>query len=56
MPPLVSVIIPVYNAGKTISKCLDSIIRQTNENWEIIAVDDGSNDNSLSILSDYGKL
>lgn len=55
MTPLVSVIIPVYNAGKTISKCLDSIIRQTNENWEIIAVDDGSNDNSLSILSDYAN-
>lgn len=55
MKTLISVIIPVYNAGETISKCLDSIIRQTNKDWEIIAVDDGSNDNSLKILLNYAN-
>lgn len=45
----VSVIIPVYNAGKTISMTVDSIRAQTYENWEIILVNDGSTDDSLKI-------
>ncbi len=52
--PLVSVIIPVYNAEKTIGRCLDSLINQTIANQiEIIAIDDGSTDNSLEILRSY---
>lgn len=49
----VSVIIPVYNAEKNISKCLDSIIRQTYNNLEIICVNDGSKDNSEKIIKEY---
>lgn len=52
--PLVSVIIPVYNAEKTIGRCLDSLINQTiADKIEIIAIDDGSTDNSLEILRSY---
>ena len=48
--PQISVVIPVYNAQKTLEKCLSSIFNQTDKNFEIIAVNDGSTDNSLSIL------
>ena len=50
---LVSIIIPVYNAEEYISRCLDSLINQTYKNIEIVIVDDGSNDNSLAIVSKY---
>lgn len=49
----ISVIIPVYNAEKTISKCLDSIINQSYSDLEIIVVNDGSNDNSHNICLEY---
>ncbi len=51
--PKVSVIVPVYNTEKYLSKCLDSLIYQTLEDIEIICVDDGSSDNSLNILKQY---
>lgn len=51
--PLLSVIIPVYNAENTIKKCIDSILNQTFQDFEIIIVDDNSNDNSFKILSKY---
>lgn len=49
----VSVIIPVYNTEKYISKCLDSVLFQTLEKIEVICIDDGSEDNSLKILRQY---
>lgn len=52
---MVSVIIPVYNAEKYIEECLDSLLRQTYPDFEIICVDDGSTDNSLKILREYEK-
>ena len=52
-PDLVSVVIPVYNSEKFLEECLDSILAQTYQNIEIIAVDDGSEDSSLNILKKY---
>lgn len=52
----VSIIIPVYNAEKYLSGCLDSIINQTYKNLEIILVNDGSTDNSLDICNKYKKI
>jgi glycosyltransferase involved in cell wall biosynthesis len=49
----VSIIVPVYNTEKYLKKCLDSLVNQTLEDIEIIAINDGSKDNSLSILRDY---
>ena len=53
--PLVSIIIPVYNAEKQIGTCLDSIIQQTYKNLQIILIDDGSTDNSFSMIQEYVK-
>ena len=49
----ISVIIPVYNAGKFIRKCLDSIVNQIFPEFEVICVDDGSTDESSSILLEF---
>ena len=49
----VSVIIAVYNVEKYLRQCMDSVVNQTLHDIEIICVDDGSTDNSLSILKDY---
>ena len=53
--PKISVIIPVYNTEKYLRECLNSIINQTLTDIEIICVDDGSTDDSLSILQEYAK-
>lgn len=54
--PLVSVIIPCYNAEKYLVRCLDSIVGQTYENLEIIVVNDGSKGNVEQIFDDYHEL
>lgn len=51
--PLVSVIMPVYNAEKYLSKSINSIIGQTYEAWELIIIDDGSKDHSSEIIRSY---
>ena len=51
----VSVIIPVYNLAKYLSKCLESVLAQTYANFEIIAIDDGSTDDSAAILKKYAE-
>lgn len=48
-----SIIVPVYNAEKYLCECLDSLINQTIADYEIILVNDGSRDSSMSILTDY---
>lgn len=53
--PVVSVIVPVYNAAKYLKKTLDSLKNQTLKNIEIVCVDDGSKDESLKILQKYAK-
>ena len=49
----VSVILPVYNTAPYLGQCLDSILAQTLQNFEIICVDDGSTDGSLELLEQY---
>ena len=51
--PKVSVIIPVYNTQPWLRECLDSVLRQSLEDYEVICVDDGSTDQSGSILQEY---
>ena len=53
--PVVSVIIPVYNASKYLDECLDSLVKQTFTNIEIICVNDASTDDSLNILQKWAK-
>ena len=51
----ISVIIPVYNTSKLLRRCLDSVINQTYKNLEIILINDGSTDDSLSICKEYSQ-
>ena len=51
----VSIIIPVYNPGELLNRCLDSASNQTLKDIEIICIDDGSSDGSLDILNRYAK-
>ncbi len=50
---LISIIVSAYNAESTISRCLNSIIKQSYEALEIIVIDDGSTDRTLDILDEY---
>ena len=52
---IVSVIVPVYNHQNFISTCIESLIHQDYKNWEAIIINDGSTDNSLSIILEYAK-
>ena len=55
MKPFVSIIIPIYNNEKYLKQCIDSLINQTLSNIEIICVNDGSTDSSLSIVENYAQ-
>lgn len=54
--PLVSVIIPTYNRGWIVKEAVDSVLDQDFSNYELIVVDDGSDDNTPEILAAYGKV
>ena len=53
--PSISVIIPLYNAREYIGKCLDSLLAQTFQNFEVIVVNDRSIDRSTKIVKVYEK-
>ena len=51
-----SILIPVYNSAKTIKRTIDSVLLKRNIDYEIIIIDDGSTDNTVSVLADYEKI
>lgn len=55
VPSKVSVIVPVYNVENYLAKCLDSLVRQTYQNIEILVVNDGSKDHSEHIIQEYAQ-
>ena len=56
MEKLISIIIPVYNVEKYLKQCLDSVIKQSYKNLQIILVDDGSTDHSPAICDEYAEM
>ncbi|MBR3602891.1 MAG: glycosyltransferase family 2 protein, partial [Lachnospiraceae bacterium] len=53
MEPKISIIVPIYNAQKTIARCIESILNQDYKNFELLLIDDGSKDDSGSICDIY---
>lgn len=53
MNPLISIIVPVYNARNTIERCINSVLSQTYSQFELIIIDDGSTDDSLAICEKF---
>ncbi len=52
--PMVSAVIPAYNAADTLSRAIDSVMAQTFDDWELIVVDDGSSDRTPEVARCYG--
>lgn len=55
MNPSISIIVPVYNAEKTLNRCVDSILSQTFQDWELLLIDDGSTDRSGEFCDKYAS-
>lgn len=55
-PPIVSVVLSVYNRQSSLRRSLNSLIGQSFRSWELIAIDDGSTDDTGAILSEYASL
>lgn len=53
--PQISIIVPVYNAEKYVTQCVDSILAQDFTDFELLFIDDGSKDNSGSICDKYAQ-
>ena len=53
--PIISIIVPVYNAEQCLNRCVLSVVNQTLENFELILVDDGSNDRSAQICDEWAE-
>ncbi len=56
LKPLISIIIPVYNTEKYISRCIDSILSQLYRNFELLLIDDGTPDRAGDICDDYARI
>lgn len=54
--PVISIIIPIYNTQKYLSRCIGSVLEQTYQDFELILVDDGSTDNSLELCRKWSKI
>lgn len=50
---LISIIVPMYNCEKTIDRCIQSVLNQQTENWELLLIDDGSIDKTVEICNNY---
>jgi glycosyltransferase involved in cell wall biosynthesis len=55
MPALVSIILPTYNRAALLPRAIDSVMRQTWTNWELIVVDDGSTDNTAELMRAFSE-
>ncbi len=53
---MISIVVPIYNAEEYLKKCIDSVIFQSYKDFELLLVDDGSSDRSLSICKEYEKI
>lgn len=51
--PEISIVVPVYNAEKYLRQCVDSVLAQTYPDWELILIDDGSSDRSVTICDEF---
>lgn len=54
--PIISVIVPVYNTEKYLVRCIESILSQNFSNFELLLIDDGSQDSSGRICDQYAKI
>lgn len=53
MKPYVTIVVPFWNAATTLSRCIDSVLNQTRDDWELILVDDGSVDDGCKVCARY---
>ena len=52
---MTSIIIPIYNAARSLRKCVNSVLSQSYKDIEVLLINDGSTDNSLAICREYEK-
>ena len=53
--PLITIIVPAYNAQEYISECIDSVLNQTYSQWELLIIDDGSTDQTPAFVDQFVK-